>query len=359
MSAEHSRGERVPSLDGLRAVSIVSVIVSHVFFDYRQQHDDLALRLVANLGPLGVSIFFGISGFIITSLLRREQEEHGRVDLGAFYIRRTFRILPPFWAYVALTALLGPSFPFAHFRNALLFVANYGESNWWLGHSWSLSVEEQFYLLWPLTFVVAGAVRSRVALWLVLLAPVSRVVTHLITPASALDFMFHTRFDSLLVGCLIALNRDDCDRKRIWRVLGNGHVAFAAVLFLVLGSPLLLERFHGLYHYPVGASLEAVAVGSIILWAIRHPGGRVGAVLNSRPARRLGLISYSLYLWQQPFFSSELLGSVLGRFPVNCLAPLVLAELSYRMIERPSLKARDRVLAWYFGRRKRQAVTAM
>jgi len=343
---------RVPSLDGLRAVSITAVIVSHVVFEYRRMHDQLFVRLLSNLGPLGVSVFFGISGFIITTLLIQEKDATGRIDLGAFYIRRVFRILPPFYVYLGVVALIGPRFPLAHFRNALLFVTNYTESNWWLGHSWSLSVEEQFYLLWPFTVVVSGSRSTRIATWLILLAPAFRIASHILRPDISLNFMFHTRFDSLMVGCVLALERNAWRTNGVWRFLGDGRVASLSVAFLVFVSPLLTERLHGLYQFPIGMSLEALSVGSIILWSIEHANSGVGLVLNHSWIRHLGVVSYSLYLWQEPFFSTELVGTWVGRFPLNCLVPLGLAELSYRVIERPTMRLRDVVLHRYAERQR-------
>jgi peptidoglycan/LPS O-acetylase OafA/YrhL len=356
--SERELQARVPSLDGLRAVSISCVLIAHVFFVYSESHRALWLRLVTNLGPLGVSIFFAISGFIITTLLVREREQAGRVDLGAFYIRRAFRIIPPFWVFLAAVLVAGSTVTLAHAATAAAFLSDYLPTDWWIGHTWSLSVEEQFYLLWPITFVIAGKGSLRVVLWLMALAPVVRIATHLAYPTIALDFMFHTRFDALMIGCAIALARRNREDALVLRLLKDGRVAAVSVAFLAVGSPLLVDRFHGAYQFPLGMSLDVLAVGSILVWSIQNPGTLPGRLLNSRPARHLGLISYSLYLWQQPFISPEMSGKVLGQFPLNCLLPLLLAEASYRFVEAPARQMRDHVLRWYWGRRQPERVSA-
>jgi peptidoglycan/LPS O-acetylase OafA/YrhL len=347
-SDQSPRRARIASLDGLRAISIALVLIQHTLFRYLQEHHGPWQSVLENTGPLGVSVFFGISGFIITSLLQREASTTGRVDLGAFYIRRAFRILPPYWLYLAFALLVGPPAPFVAIRNAVLFLTDYGSATWWLGHSWSLSVEEQFYLLWPITLVVAGPRATRVATWLILLAPLFRVVHHIVEPGTALDFQLHTRVDSLMVGCLLALVHEQRRATRLLQALASGSVATAAALFLVVGSPLLTRHFHGLYQFTIGMSLQAVAVGLVLLWALEHPGGLAGRLLNTWPLQRLGLISYGVYLWQEPFFSEE--WRRYFPFPLSWIVPIGIAELSFRLVEKPLLRVRDRVL-----RRARQS----
>ncbi|MFT3915091.1 MAG: acyltransferase [Anaeromyxobacteraceae bacterium] len=355
MSSTPPVGDRVPSLDGLRAVSIACVLVAHSFFAAGREHpESVPIALLENLGPLGVTLFFGISGFIITTLLAREQARRGRISLGEFYLRRAFRILPPLWVYVAAVALLAPPPPEGAFRHTLLFLTDYLRAGWWLGHTWSLSVEEQFYLLWPATLAVAGRRGVRVALLVLLASPVIRSVHHLLSPWESLSFMFHARMDALAVGCLVALERGRLlgpAPSRALATAASGPAALLSAAFLAVASPLLVLRFHGWYEYPVRYTLEALAVASILVWALRNPASAVGRLLNLPAVAHVGVLSYSLYLWQQPFFSGEARNLALGRFPLNVLAALAVAELSYRLVERPALGLRDRVLGWRRARR--------
>ncbi len=165
------KGEYMPSLDGWRAIAILLVIIGHSM-------DDIALLLRAmgaavDLGGLkfigmhGVQVFFGLSGFLITSRLVADEQKHGRISLWAFYMRRSFRILPAtlfFLIAVGLLSLAGfLDVSLGRWLSSLLFSANYStaEYSWYLGHFWSLAVEEHFYLVWPALFLLLGAVRKR------------------------------------------------------------------------------------------------------------------------------------------------------------------------------------------------------
>src|SRR4029077_2271009 len=166
----------VPSLDGLRAISIGFVLIAHLagtrgFLNWQ------FLRQYP-LGPFGVRVFFVISGFLITSILLNELRQTGRIALGRFYFRRTMRLFPACYVLIIATAFLALN-GFAHLkRGDLLFAAtytiNYHEvsvSGWPLGHLWSLAIEEQFYLLWPATLMLLGIARStRVLVGVLILA---------------------------------------------------------------------------------------------------------------------------------------------------------------------------------------------
>ena len=142
---------RIPSLDGLRAVSIALVISWHSGFL------GFGLRRL-DYGNLGVRIFFLISGFLITAILLEELTSAGRIDLRSFYVRRVARIIPAYWCFLATVALLVPTglvaARYSEFIAALLYYSNYVHVGLALVATWSLSVEEQFYLLWPITLVL-------------------------------------------------------------------------------------------------------------------------------------------------------------------------------------------------------------
>lgn len=143
----------IPALDGIRAVAVFLVIGSHFGF-----------ALVP--GTQGVMIFFVLSGFLITWLLLKENERYGSVSLAGFYKRRTLRIFPAFYVYwlIVVTLLIGTgrAVPWPHAWSSLLYVSNYysainGDPNNGFSHTWSLAIEEQFYLLWPLVFLMLRA----------------------------------------------------------------------------------------------------------------------------------------------------------------------------------------------------------
>ena len=223
----------IPSLDGLRAVSVVFVLIGHLFggaFSYKSPAVWSVLLLVGN-GNLGVNIFFGISGFLITRLLVKECARTGRIDLFGFYARRAFRIFPAFYFYLASILLLSAAGIFTFYPvtwfSAALYLRNYyppfeGSGDWLTAHAWSLAVEEQFYLLWPPCFAVLGQRRSAwFAASLVAISPSLRVLNYLFLPGLRTDvnYMTHTRLDALMVGCLVAILLDN---PRFKQILAHG-----------------------------------------------------------------------------------------------------------------------------------------
>jgi peptidoglycan/LPS O-acetylase OafA/YrhL len=176
-----SQAPRIPSLDGIRALSIYLVLLAHLKgtagFPIANGRST-----IGDIGELGVRIFFVISGFIITKLLLQELEQSGAISLRRFYLRRTLRIFPASYCYLAVIGLIS-AFGFlsvtgSDLRNGAVYLMNYAKTrSWSVGHMWSLSVEEQFYLLWPAVVCAFGRIRAmQAAALLVVLAPVSRVV---------------------------------------------------------------------------------------------------------------------------------------------------------------------------------------
>lgn len=156
----------IPSLDGFRAISILLVIFGHLIINQLLPAPLYSILKEVSFGELGVRIFFVISGFLITYLLLKERSKNGGVNLKAFYIRRLLRIFPVFYFYLGIVAILnfslGFQVPSLYFLSAALYIQNFSPwgSSWLIGHSWSLAVEEQFYLLWPAIFFVSKNLKS-------------------------------------------------------------------------------------------------------------------------------------------------------------------------------------------------------
>ena len=213
-----SPNSRVASLDGLRAISIAFVILGHLAGT--RGFPIVSATIPAALAALGVRVFFVISGFLITRLLLIEQEKHGSVRLTTFYFRRAFRIFVPYYAFLAAVAIaarvgwleLAPG----DMGYALSYATNFHPHRAWaLWHTWSLSIEEQFYLIWPALLVVFGVRRSLfvAGAWL-LAAPCWRIFLWYSAPGSHAEIghTFGTVADALAVGCLLAGVRDG-----LWR----------------------------------------------------------------------------------------------------------------------------------------------
>jgi peptidoglycan/LPS O-acetylase OafA/YrhL len=339
---------RVPCLDGLRAVAILFVIFSHALAAATRGKSDPWLFLL--WGQIGTSSFFAISGLLITLLLLREHRAHGTIDFKLFFARRALRILPPLWVFLLVSVIVAPLFRPA-FRvdqllKVLLFVVDYAPTGtFWLDHTWSLGATEQFYLLWPFALLAALPNRAeKLAWWLMCLAPIFRLVGYLLGLPGTLAMAFHTIIDTFMIGCLMAILLDRDRRHWFLQLLGRGWTAALSVGFLLLGSPVLSHRFGGAYFASVGLTLRSLAIASIIMWASSSEDGPVRRFLTHRLIVRIGLMSYSLYLWQQPFFDGDVHATWVGSLPVALLGTFGLAELSYRFLELPLGRYRTRML---------------
>jgi peptidoglycan/LPS O-acetylase OafA/YrhL len=343
----------IPSLDGLRAFSIIVVILSHSTWYFPAWIESWSpWRLVIGNGRKGVDVFFVISGFLITTLLMREIQKHGSVSLSRFYFRRTFRIFPPFYVFIAVMAILWVTGVVPEHLPSFLASATYTWTyypfahGYEIAHTWSLSVEEQFYLFWPLAFLFLHSNRKRVQLTVALIAvmPLVRLAVYFLLP-SVRGFqhnMLQQWIDAMMVGCLLALVRNNPAWQQWHRRYLNGWTAACLFLLGFCAVPYLDERLPHmaaqLFTTMIGPTITALSVGGIVTWVVEKPESIAGRLLNWRPIVHIGIISYSLYLWQQIFVSHE---SKL--LPWGWLCALAAAETSFWLVERPSLKLRNRL----------------
>jgi peptidoglycan/LPS O-acetylase OafA/YrhL len=336
-------GGRIPSLDGLRAFSIGIVLLSHLNGTRNFLSSDEVERW--HLGPLGVRVFFVISGFLITTLLLEEVDRKGTISLRHFYLRRFFRIFPAFYALCAVLYLLDLGGVLSLRPNdltaAVTYTMNYHrDRSWYLGHAWSLSVEEQFYLLWPALLVFAGVRRGLMAAAaVVLLAPILRTLIGFVPSQRAgLDETFQTVADSLATGCLLAGLGPWLARSERWRRFLDARWFWLTALVVLAFSRNPSTRIDWL----LGQTIKNVGIAAIIARTIRHPEDAVGRVLNTRPVVWVGTLSYSLYLWQQLFLNRSD-SSPVQSFPLNLALAFGAAVVSYRFIESPFLALRARL----------------
>jgi peptidoglycan/LPS O-acetylase OafA/YrhL len=350
---------RLPSLDGWRALAISIVVGGH--FAYAQGFPVSRSRWESVVqSGLGVLVFFVISGFLITHLLLREADQHGNVSLRAFYVRRSLRILPVYFLYLAVVALL-------------VVIGVYREAaSSWLGsltltrdmigrgdsvtvHYWSLAVEEQFYLLWPIALVLLR-LWKRPALTGVLLAmpmllcPLLRsgivqytwphpLLLRLLNP-----FSIASHADSLAVGCAAAfLYRAAPERRH--RLKESAWLLAGCAIVFVAAAAIDDGRFarSGQALIPL---VEALAAATAICITIERRDGVFYKVLNAPAVVWLGTLSYSVYVWQQ-LWLGWFAGPKLSRLAVYdwrvwWITGLACACASYYCVERPILRIRDR-----------------
>jgi peptidoglycan/LPS O-acetylase OafA/YrhL len=299
---------------------------------------------------LGVLIFFVLSGFLITGLLCSEERRVGAISLKNFYLRRAFRILPAFSVFIATVILL------VHFRlvadskrtilAAIFFVKNfYGPGFSALGHLWSLSMEEQFYLVWPVIFRLLGR-RFLLAPTLGLIFGIAlyRGVAIHIAPYDWGQGIFEVRpdfrMDSILVGCALALMLDRRPRQQPFSQFARWSTHPVWVLPLLLYWTLYcdVEAARSVY-----LSVQTALVCGLVFHLIAFPDSVVGYLLRQRSICFVGLISYSLYLWQQLFLVVDTPSwGFVRQVPFCFLMTGGAALLSYFLIERPFLRLKRR-----------------
>lgn len=296
-------GLYIPSLDGIRAVSFLLVFFSHA-----------GLGKVLVPGGFGVTVFFMLSGFLITTLLRLEYLRFKRISLKDFYLRRALRILPPLYATLALSIFLvtfgkvATGVPAAATLSQALQYANYYEiyaENWvsmpGTGVFWSLAVEEHFYLLFPLIYLWMSRSLSTKGQVLVL----SMLCALALAWRCMLFFYFHssfdrvylatdTRFDSILLGCVLAIAASPVLRDPLHAQLTKHLPWLVPVSIAVLITTFIYrgEEFRSTFRY----TLQGVALMPLFIAAIHCQGSLVVRVLNVAWVRFLGVLSYSLYL---------------------------------------------------------------
>lgn len=307
--------KRIATLDGWRGIAILLVLFDHV----QEAFDGSYLRPWTQTGQHGVTLFFVLSGFLITSKLCE-----GGIDLRRFYIRRFFRLMPVAWAFLGLIGVAdlvvhGRLTEWPALLACALFYRNFTLYPGVTCHFWSLALEEQFYLVWPVVLLLAGHRRGR---WI---AGVGAAL------CASYRFLFwdqynnnwfkgqsQVRADALLVGCLLALLlADPAVRGWALRWLKFGLLPSAAVLVFCM------SRFHWL-----PPLTECVSIAVLIGGSIFYPGARFSRVMEFPPLAALGRVSYSIYVWQEifmPFRNPWLL----------CFGLPIFVAGSYFLIEKP------------------------
>jgi peptidoglycan/LPS O-acetylase OafA/YrhL len=318
--------QRIPSLDGLRAISISFVILAHLV---KWKH--IPLRTMETYGATGVHVFFVLSGFLITSLLLREYECSSTINLRDFYTRRAFRIFPAAFVFLGVVSFLyWPRIGWYHLAAAVFYVANMDLSRPWIfGHLWSLSIEEQFYLLWP--FAVKKWYRYRIVILLCVFlgTPVFRTALYAFKVHSGLITSLPAFSNHLAIGCLLAIFAARLPKiRRSWA---------AVMLFVVIGTPWFAGSTPSrtLFMLFVLHPLLNIAIAGIVLHVIQVP----YRALNWTPVAWLGKISYSLYLWQELWCSNAALHAGL----ILVVPALACACVSYYIVEQPMLRLRERL----------------
>ncbi|MDB5913646.1 MAG: acyltransferase 3 [Ramlibacter sp.] len=340
----------IPTLDGWRAVAVLFVIFSHGY----PSLESVGFPSFAShgrLGLLGVEIFFALSGYLITTRLLRGEQVGETSGPRIFYVRRAFRILPAALCYVAAVAMLSEAgfirVAWDRIAHTVLFAANYSpaEPSYYLGHFWSLAVEEHFYLAWPLAFFLLPRQRLRIAIAVAFATVVWRMVAwkfHLTTEDTARFFgRTDIQLDAIAFGVVLALLL----AKERWRARIDAFVTAprAWVIVLLACAACVTVRAGWKTDFSLSAT-NRLLLPLLIYGTVRSPNWALSRLLELAPLRFVGRISFSLYLWQQLFLvaaRSETGAGALSHlqtFPFNIAAAFGCAVVSYYLVERPCIR---------------------
>ena len=329
----------MPALDGIRAVAVLLVLLAHF---------DPTAHYLTGGGTVGVDLFFVLSGFLITSILLAEWSEDADINLRAFYRRRVLRLWPALVLLLAFYAIAAPlisTVPRDHFSAALAAALSY--MNWqqaalhgpegFVGHAWSLSIEEQFYLVWPtLLIIILWFSRKAVTLFLaaLLIGTVAWRCYLTFHGASVIRIYAGTdaHADPLLIGCLLAALTLSAIRTD--RLAGAWPLPAAALLAIVL-TPAWSTRWF-LWEFTANGILGAWLVAAVM----QKRSGLLAGMLSSSTMVWLGRRSYGVYLWHVPMMKA-LTFLKLPPWPRALLGipiSLIIAAVSYRFVEEPILR---------------------
>ena len=336
-SGERWRLGHRPALDGLRGIAILLVLANHGFVPW---------FLWAG-GAVGVAVFFTLSGFLITSLLLRDQETSGRIRFGRFYARRARRLLPGLLALIVVVLGLGTVVDGILHWQTVAGTLGYS-ANWVmaagplpgdvLGHTWSLSIEEQFYLVWPVVFGLLARRSLRLVLGVGGVVCVASLFERfvLFDPALADNWRIYfgtdTRADGLLYGCMLAVLMRSIRVER----------ARPELVTLGLGGILWATALRGGGLSVLGPTVVSLSTAAVIFGASQGAGFRG---LEWRPLRWVGERSYGVYLWHAPV--AVVMGRLIGHddwwvyAPALLAGSLVAAAASWTWVEQPFLRRRS------------------
>jgi peptidoglycan/LPS O-acetylase OafA/YrhL len=340
MSAKNDPINRIPSLDGLRAISIIIVMLSHFNHHWHLK----ILDYLVNAGIVGVYIFFVISGFLITTLLIKEKDKQKKIDLKKFYIRRILRIVPLSMIYIITIIMISLVFYKPELRQnywiPALYLSNIGGLgivNYLFVHYWSLSAEEQYYILIP-SFFKMDIKKFKLSLIIIFFSTFFfRFLSSHFSDIWILQLLadITRNLDGLIIGSFLAISYA-AHKIPVAFLLKYKHllniVGFSLLLFLNHETNITLLKIFANH------SFYSFIIALLIVINIQPSKDYFYKFLNNKYVIKIGVISYSLYIWQQ-LFSSKLIP--LPSY-INFILAIIIALFSYHFLEMPFLKIKKK-----------------
>lgn len=347
----------VPSIDGLRALAVIAVIAYHLNFSW------------AKGGFIGVDIFFVLSGYLITNILLTQWEKNQTLQLKQFWLRRFRRLIPAAYVMIVVVVIFSVLFHSEILKNLRgdAIASFFYVSNWWfifhnvsyfdsfgmpspLKNLWSLAIEEQFYLIWPvfllvfLRWVKNPKLLLKIVIGLGLLSAIWMTILYVPgTDPSRVYYGTDTRLFDLLSGCALAFvwpfNRLSPNIPKRSKAALN-IAGTISILFFFLITALVSEYQPFLYR---GGLLFVAIMGVVMIATIAHPASYLSKIFSFKPLRWIGTRSYGIYLWHYPIITLttpvlEIGQPSIWRSILQVVATFIIAELSFRYIETPIRK---------------------
>jgi len=348
-----NRTRHMPSLDGWRGIAILSVLACHGSAGMSLKNSPIwnAIRPILARGYHGVDLFFGISGFLICTRLLEGEDQEGKIDLRTFYIRRFFRIAPLFLLYFSILAALKFAgqldLNFHSWLSGLLLIQTYSvkstDINWYVGHIWSLAVEEHFYLIFPALLVLIGQ-KSKARAGILTLSALgvalwrSLEYKYQLLPQLLPGIGFYSRTDIVLDFLLFSAGMAVVWRKDLMPGLLKDLVQnrYSALIFALLYALVLWKEPH------FSMLLEAILISMLLVSTLDGQTPLLSPILKNPILAWVGKISYSLYLWNNlfllPLEEKPLPALNWMQTPItNGLLLFGLSALSYTALEKPMI----------------------